>query len=159
MRISDQYIWNIAFTVFFLCFAIAGGIILDGEATLDIRNLTLMEAVVLSLATMRLTRLFVYDRITAFFREQFYDVVEVRGKRALEKPATGPRRTLADLLACPWCFGIWAAATVTFFYYLSPIFWYPILFMALAGAGTMLQLLANMIGWNAERAKRETEGF
>jgi hypothetical protein len=159
MRVSDQYVWNFAFTLLFLCFVIAGGIILDGEATLDIRNLSLMEGVVLALASMRLTRLFVYDRITAFFREQFWDVVEVRGRRALEKPAAGPRRTIADLLSCPWCFGIWSSAVVTFFYFISPIFWYPILFLALAGASTLLQLLANHIGWNAERAKRDIEGF
>ncbi len=159
MRLSDQYIWNFAFSVLFLCFVVAGGIILDGEATLDVRNLSVMEGAVLSLAAMRLTRLFVYDKITAFFREQFSDVVEVRGKRSLEKPLSGPRRTLADLLSCPWCFGVWSAAVVVFFYFLSPIFWYPILFLAIAGAGTLLQLFGNWLGWSAERAKREAESL
>ena len=75
----------------------------------------------------------------------------------LEKPKSGPRRTLADLLSCPWCFGIWAAATVVFFYELTPYAYYPILMLAIAGAGTFLQLAANMVGWKAEQLKHDTE--
>lgn len=116
---------------------------------------TLMEFLILSLATLRMTRLFVYDKITAFIREQFYDVVETKTKRYLEKPVRGPRRTLADLFSCVWCFGMWSAATLTFFYYLTPYAYFPILFFAISGAGSLLQLLANMIGWRAEQLKGE----
>lgn len=158
MRISDQYVWNFLFSLFFLSLIISGAVILDSEARRPLGDIRLMDMVLLSLATLRLTRLVVYDKITAFFREQFYDVVETKTKRYLEKPLKGPRRTMADLLSCPWCIGMWAGATVTFFYYLTPYAWFPIVILAISALGTILQLLANMIGWRAEQLKKEVEG-
>jgi hypothetical protein len=158
-RISDQYIWNFLFGLFFFALVVLGTVVLDSEAVRSLEDVTAMELIILSLATLRLTRLFVYDRITAFFREQFYDVVETgRGKRSLEKPLSGPRRTLADLLSCPWCTGMWMAATVVFFYFLTPFAWFPTLFLAVAGLGSLLQIFANYLGWKAEQSKSEVEG-
>jgi hypothetical protein len=154
MRITDQHLWNIAFTIFFLGVVVAAGIILERQETFaGMTNITFMEFVILGLASMRLTRLFVYDKITAFFREQFFDVDPMTG--GLVKPLRGPRRTLAELLLCPWCVGMWAGAAVVFCYYLSSAFWYPILFLAIAGLGSVIQILANMIGWQAEKLKHE----
>ncbi len=134
-----------------------GTIILDGEVGERMRVLTAFDFVLMALATSRLTRLFVYDKITAFFREQFWDAVDTRGGYVLEKPVGGPRRTVADLLSCPWCVGVWAAATVSFFYLLTPYAFFPILFLALSTVSTLLQLIANLIGWKAEQAKQEVE--
>jgi hypothetical protein len=75
----------------------------------------------------------------------------------LVKPARGPRRTLADLLSCPWCFGMWAAGTVAFFYLLTPYAFFVVLMLAIGALGTLLQLLANMIGWKAEQLKYDVE--
>lgn len=157
MRITDQYLWNVIFLVFFLVVVFMGAVILDGEATKQVSELTPFDMVLMALATFRLIRLTVYDKITAFFREQFWDARESKTGYVLEKPAHGPRRTLADLLSCPWCFGVWAAATVSFFYLLTPLAYYPILILALSSLGTFLQLLANMIGWKAEQLKNDVE--
>ena len=158
MRVTDQYFWNLVFSVVFLVFLFMGVVILDGEAYKPIPELTLVDFVLITLASFRVTRLIVYDHITAFFREQFYNVAgEGRGKLVLEKPIGGPRRTLADLLSCPWCFGVWATATVAFFYLLTPLALFPVLLLALSGVATFFQLLANMIGWKAEKLKREVE--
>lgn len=158
IRISDQYFWNFIFAVFFLTLIITGAIILETEAYRSYDDITFLEFIILALATFRLTRLVVYDKITAFFREQFYDVVELKTKKRLEKPAKGPRRTLADLISCPWCIGLWAAAFVVFFYYLTPFVYYVVLFLAVAGLATSLQLFANMIGWQAEKDKLDVDG-
>ena len=120
IRLTDQYFWNFVFMVFFIVLIIMGTIILDGEARIPLSELTLTDYVLVTLASWRLTRLFVYDAITKFFREQFFDVVKVGKTFKLEKPKVGPRRTLADLLTCVWCFGMWASATVIFFYLLTP---------------------------------------
>jgi hypothetical protein len=93
-----------------------------------------------------------------FFREQFYDVADYKGKAILVKPETGPRRTLADLLSCPWCVGAWAVLTVSFFYLLTPYAFYPTLLLALSSVATMLQLTANLIGYKAEQTKYDVEG-
>lgn len=159
MRLTDQYFWNIFFTAFFLVLLFLGSIILEGEAGSHMRGLTRIEYLLLALATFRLTRLVVYDKITAFFREQFFNVVETKQGLELVKPEGGPRRTLADLLSCPWCFGIWASATVIFFYLLTPYAYFPILVLALGGVGSLLQIISNLIGWKAEQLKKDVEGI
>jgi hypothetical protein len=157
MRITDQYFWNVVFLVFFLCLMFMATVILESEAYKMYGDLLLMDYVLITLATFRMTQLVVYDKICAFFREQFYDVTEYKGKVMLIKPATGPRRTLADLLSNPWSFGLWASAMVAFVYLLTPYAFFPVLILALSSAVTFLQLLANLVGWKAEQAKGDLE--
>lgn len=158
MRITDQYFWNFVFSLFFIALIVFAAIVLDSVGYKTLEDLELTDYVLMTLAAMRLTRLFVYDKITAFFREQFYNAEVVRKEVRLVKPEGGPKRTVLELLLCPWCFGIWASALVVFCYMLTPIFWYPILFLALAGAASMLQIVANLIGWKAEEAKQNAGG-
>ena len=157
MRVTDQYFWNVIFALFFLTLVIMGAIILDGEAYKAYNNLTLTDFVLMTLATFRLTRLVVYDKIMAFFREQFWDARVLKTKVELVKPEGGPRRTLAELLSCVWCFGLWASGMVIFFYLLTPYAFFPILVLALAGVGTLLQLTANLVGWKAELLKEDVK--
>ena len=160
LRITDQYFWNFVFSLFFLGLTVTGTIILEGEGYRPIQSFTLVDFILITLATFRLIRLFVYDAITKFFREQFWDAKVAGKKVVLEKPVSGPRRTLADLLSCPWCFGVWAAATVTFFYALTPYAYFFVVFLAISGVATFLQLLSNMVGHRAEQLKNQNErGF
>lgn len=155
---DEQNIWNILFSVLFLAaafFAYAWLVAERGVPT----YIPVWDAVLLALATFRLTRLFVYDHITQFVRDLFLDVhTGESGTLVREKPATGPRRTVAALLGCPWCFGVWAAFVVAYFYYLTPYAWFFLFALALAGVGTLIQILANLIGWSAEFKKRTVEG-
>ena len=153
IRVSDQYFWNVIFSVFFVILVILGAIILDTESRIPLTNLTWVDYLLITLATWRLVRLFVYDAITKFFREQFWDVVKVGRGYKLEKPKTGPRRTLADLLSCPWCFGTWAAAMVTFLYLITPYAVFPTILLAISAVATFLQLVANLAGNKAELLK------
>lgn len=157
MRITDQYFWNLVFALFFVMLVGMATIILETEGYKKLNELTYFDLLLISLASFRLIRLVVYDKITAFFREQFWDATEMKTKVVLTKAKVGPRRTLADLLSCPWCFGIWASAMVTFFYLLTPYAYYAVLFLALAGVATFMQLLANLIGWKAEELKQKVE--
>lgn len=134
-----------------------GAIILETESRIPFAQLEVVDFVLITLASWRLTRLFVYDAITKFFREQFYDVVKAGKGMELEKPKFGPRRTLADLLSCPWCFSIWAAATVIFFYLLTPYAIFPILILAISAVASFLQIVSNAVGHKAEQLKRENE--
>lgn len=85
-------------------------------------------------ATFRLIRLFVYDSITEHIR--LY----------LGKYNFGVRKELSDLISCPWCTGIWMALLVSFFFFLSPFYWYPIFILALAGLGSIVQIIILKIG-------------
>jgi len=145
--------------IFLLWLVAMGGMILDFKGSISYEDLTLFDIVLISLASFRVIRLFVYDTVTKFFREQFYDVkVTKAGKVTLYKPVKGLRRTIADLLGCPWCFGVWATTMVTFFYLLTPVAFFPILILALSAVATWLQLFTNMIGWKAEQLKKDVEG-
>lgn len=153
MRITDQYFWNFVFSTFFIILIVMGAIVLQTESRIPLDSLSMTDYVLITLASWRLTRLFVYDAITKFFREQFWDVVKVGRSFALEKPKTGPRRTLADLLSCPWCFGVWATAIITFLYLITEWSLYPVLLLAISAVATFLQLVANLVGNTAERMK------
>lgn len=157
MRITDQYFWNVVFLVFFLSLVFMATVILESEAYKAYADLTVVDFVLITLASFRLIRMVIHDKIFAFFREQFYDATEYKGKMVLTKPASGPRRTMADLLSCPWCFGAWASAMVSFFYLLTPYAFFPVLFVALSGVASFLQILSNLIGWKAEQAKLDVE--
>jgi hypothetical protein len=157
IRVSDQYFWNFVFSVFFIILIVLGAIILETESRIPLTELAVVDYVLITLATWRLVRLFVHDIITRFFREQFWDVVKVGRGYRLEKPKAGPRRTLADLLSCPWCMGVWMAATVTFFYLLTPYMIFPTIFLAISAVATFLQLLSNLVGYKAELLKNEAE--
>lgn len=158
VRTIDQYIWNVVFLTFFLVVVIFGLSILAEYAYIGYGSLGASDIILLSLAAFRLTRLFVYDSIMKFFRESFSDAEQMNGEVILTKPVRGPRRTLADLVSCPWCMGMWMAATVTFFYLLTPWSYLPIAFLAIAALASVMQLFANMIGWKAEELKQRVEG-
>lgn len=157
IRITDQYFWNFTFSLFFGVVIIMMAIILETQARIAYQDLTLFDLVIITLATFRLIRLFVYDAIMKWFREQFYDAKMVRRKVTLHKPLGGPRRTIADLLSCPWCFGVWASCVVTFLYLLTPYAVFPTLLLAIAGVATFIQLLTNMVGHRAEQLKNQNE--
>ena len=159
-RLTDQYFWNIIFTLFFVVVVVCGMIILDSEATLTLADLTVLDISLLILASWRIVRLVVHDAVTKWFREQFWDAKRTKEGVVLEKPKAGPRRTLADLLSCPWCIGLWAAAVVTFFYLLTPWAFYPVLFLAVSAVASYLHILASLTGHAAENQKQKAErGF
>lgn len=158
IRITDQYFWNIIFMLFYVALVAMGMIILQSEASFAYTDLDFFDIAIMALASHRLIRLFVYDNMTKWFREQFYDSKVSRGKKVtLYKPAYGPRRTIADLMSCPWCFGVWASTIVTFFYLLTPLAYFPVLLLAISSVASTLQLCTNMIGHRAEQLKTQNE--
>ncbi len=139
----SQNFWNFLFSVFFMLVLVAA---VEGVRMLTGRypsSVPLFDAVLMAFATLRITRLIVYDKIARWFRELF-----ARGEN-------GFLYTVRDLLECPWCIGFWSALAVSFAYFVFPWAWYIIFFLALAGASSMLQISANLIGWRAEVLKTE----
>lgn len=157
MRITDQYFWNFVFGTFFAILVVMGAIILETESRIPLRELTIVDYTLMTLATWRLIRLVVCDTVMKFFREQFYDLEKTGKGYTLQKPPTGPRRTLADLTSCTWCFGMWAAAMVIFFYLITPYAVFPVLLLAISAVGSFFQILANLVGHKAEQLKNENE--
>lgn len=157
---DDQNFWNIVFSILFIVFCVILFkilVIVRGSVPTAI---SFFDLSLITLATFRLTRLFVYDKITRFLRDIFFHAHErytEEGVTYFEKKERmhGPLRTIYELLTCPWCFSIWAAVVVVFLYFLTPDAWLLILVLAISGLASLLQLIANQIGWAAENGKIE----
>lgn len=136
--------WNIVFTVFFVGLVYGAFLIVTARGVTP-GSISLWDTTLMALATFRLTRLFVYDSIMAWFRDIF----------AFGAPMTF-LGTIKTLINCPWCMGLWFALLVGTAYFLAPIVWFFVFILALAGLATLIQLLANLIGWSAELKKKQT---
>jgi hypothetical protein len=153
---NDQHFWNITFTLFFLVLFVNAMVILYVLGIVP-TAIPEFDFLLLALATLRLTRLFVYDKIMEWGRDLFLDLKLEGDEYVRVKPLRGPRRTIAELMACPWCMGMWFGLFVSFFYFLTPLAWFPILFLAVGGVGSLFQVLANLVGWKAEELKKNVE--
>lgn len=158
---EDQNFWNFIFSLFFLGVLIIAMWEVWGEYHDFPRSVPLFDAALMALAAFRITRLVVYDKITRWFRELFVQrrIFEENGKRFVEVEPyeRGFSRTVSELLACPWCIGFWSALIIAFCYFVFPWAWFVIFFLAIAGAGSFVQVTANAIGWKAESLKLDAQ--
>jgi len=143
---KEQNFWNFIFSVFFVALLVLGSFLIYGKFQALPTFIKPLDFLLLSLATYRVVRLFVYDKITNFIREP------------LSRAQGGPLKAAYELMICPWCFGVWAAFFLIFFYFYFYIyFWWIIFGLAVSALGTFMQLLSNMVGWKAEVLKAEAE--
>ncbi|MEH7417911.1 DUF1360 domain-containing protein [Neobacillus drentensis] len=108
-------------------------------------NITFLTLLLLSLASFRLTRLLVFDRIFEFIREPFFDEVREEHDGEVEiyyvPKKAGVKKFIGELLSCYWCTGIWSAAFIVSFHYICPDISRPIiLILAVAGVASLLEL-------------------
>lgn len=138
---NGQDFWNAAFTVAFLAIATAGFWYLsDGfQTTRWLYLLGALDVSVMGIATFRLARLISDDKIFTFVRLWFYDAREEDGRTMYVMPPRGPRRTIAELIDCMWCVGVWAALVVGVAYMIHPLGQFFVFLLALAGIGSLLQ--------------------
>ncbi len=156
---EDQNFWDFLFsTVFAILLGLSAAQVYFTRGSWP-SSIPLFDALILALATFRLVRLFSYDKVTRFCRECFVDKkeIEINGERFIELTPLprGARRTLHELLECPWCLGVWMALLVTYLYFEYPAAWYVLLVLAVAGVGSLVQITANLLGWRAELDKLE----
>jgi hypothetical protein len=67
------------------------------------------DLVLAGVATHKLSRLIAKDRITAFARAPFTEFEQPGGPAEVQESARGEgmRRTIGELLVCPYCLGMW----------------------------------------------------
>ncbi len=157
-RKDDQNFWNFLSTIVyaFLVFALGWLVAINRDFPTAIIPFDLL---LITLAVFRLTRLFVYDKVTRFVRDPFLvkeEVISPEGEIMVvrRKHRSGVRRSISDLLDCPWCVAIWATPVVLTAYFLTPYAWYVILILAISGAAVFMEFLAHVTGWTAEYLKK-----
>lgn len=110
-------------------------------------DITLMEFFVLSLASFRLTRLIVFDKITEFMRAPFFEETVEIDNEGKEEIYFVPKKGfivgfVGELLSCYWCTGVWSSIGIYLFYFLWPTISIPILIvLALAGLSAIIETI------------------
>ena len=134
--------WNFwsAFVFFGLVFLVGYLLELHGD---DIREITLKESAIIILASYRMTRILVFEKIFKYLR----DVLKKReGLYVIG--------TLSSIITCPWCMGVWVTLIIIIFYYLVPYGALLVYVLALAGLASLVILFSNLLHMWTEGKQR-----
>lgn len=108
-------------------------------------SISFMELLILALASFRLTRLLVYDKITEFIRRPFFEELEETNKDGeveiyLVPKKGGIRGFFGNLLSCYWCTGVWSSIILCLLYLFKMSLTLPILLvLAVAGLAALIE--------------------
>ncbi|MFO7933380.1 MAG: DUF1360 domain-containing protein [Bacteroidales bacterium] len=134
--------WNFWSALVFFGLVVLTGFLLR-EQGIDIRDMTFREAVVIILASFRMTRIVVFEKIFKYLR----DVI----KKKEDYYVIG---TIRSIITCPWCLGVWTTLVMIIFYYLVPYGDLLTYVLALAGIATLIILLSNLLHMWTEGRQR-----
>ncbi len=134
--------WN-----FWSAFVFFGAVVLVGyllkQRGVEIKELTFKEALLIVLASTRMTRILVFEKILKHFRDAL--------KRRQNLYVIG---TIHSMVTCPWCAAVWVTLILIVFYFLVPFGTLLVYVLALAGLATVVILLSNLLHMYTERRQR-----
>ncbi|NMH71906.1 DUF1360 domain-containing protein [Bacillus sp. RO2] len=106
----------------------------------------------LGLASFRLTRLLVLDKIAGFIRKPFMEEIEEKNEKGeIEEyiviKGKGLRRWMGELLSCYWCTGVWVTTGLFLLITFYPLLGKPVLiiFAAASVAGILESIVTRII--------------
>ncbi|WP_338472189.1 DUF1360 domain-containing protein [Niallia sp. XMNu-256] len=108
-------------------------------------DITFLELLLLGLASFRLTRLFVYDKITAFIRNVFIKEIEEKDENGEETVYLIPKDGVikgffGELLSCYWCTGVWSSLGLYGLYVSLPTIAVPvIIILAISAVAAIIE--------------------
>ncbi|WP_369813824.1 DUF1360 domain-containing protein [Thermoactinomyces sp. DSM 45892] len=102
------------------------------------------DFIVLILSSFRLTRLIVFDEITAVLRKPFLEISYQTNEagqlvRNVDIKGSGWRYRIGLLLSCYWCVGIWSTILLFSFYVWIPLSFPLHIILAIAGAAALIE--------------------
>jgi len=134
--------WNFwSVFVFFGVVAFVGYLL--EQKGVDIRELSLKEAAVIILASYRMTRILVFEKIFKYLRNAL--------KKREDLYVIG---TVHAIITCPWCAGVWVTLIILVFYFLVPYGVVLVYVLALAGLTSMVILISNLLHMHTEGKQR-----
>ena len=135
--------WN-----FWSAFVFLGAVVLVGyllkQKGVDIKELTFKEALLIVLASTRMTRILVFEKILKHFRDAL--------KKRQNLYVIG---TIHSMVTCPWCAGVWVTLFIIVVYFVVPYGTVLVYVLALAGLATVVILLSNLLHMYTERKQRK----
>ena len=131
MENTNQNAWNFtSLFVYFILLIIVAALVESEDV--DISEIKTKDLIIMMLATYRLTRIVVFEKIFKFFR----DFVKARTKHPL-------LNTLRFIITCPWCMGVWMALIVVLLFFVIPYGKIIVYIMGIAGVASFFIMLAN----------------
>ena len=137
--------WNFLATIFFIICLVALGYYLHNEG-IKLQDTSILELFVMSLATYRLTRILVFDKIFKLFR----DFIRSRSGWKVFY-------VIREIITCPWCAGVWVALTIVVLYYFVPFGKLFIYILAISGVASFFVILVNNIGLSTEEKQQRVK--
>jgi len=137
--------WNFLATIFFVICLVALGFYLHYKE-IKLQDATVLELFIMSLATYRLTRILVFDKIFKLFR----DFIRSRSGWKVFY-------VIREIITCPWCAGVWVAMTIVIFYYFIPFGKLFIYILAISGVASFFVVLVNNIGLSTEEKQQRVK--
>lgn len=134
--------WNFWSAFFFFGAVVLVGYLLKHKR-IYLEDINFKEATVIVLASYRMTRILVFEKIFKYFR----DVL----KRREDLYLIG---TLSSIITCPWCAGVWVTLIIVVFYYLVPFGVVLVYVLALSGVASMIILISNLLHMWTEQKQR-----
>jgi hypothetical protein len=113
-------------------------------------TIDLLDFIIVALASFRLTRLIVFDKITEFLRNPFFDEIEEKNQEGKTEVYYVPKETtlkkfIGEMLSCYWCTGVWVSAAIVTGYLLSPAVFVPIILVfAVAGLAAIVESIVQL---------------
>ena len=140
---TREKIWNVISILVFAGFVVVLGYTL-GKCNIDVKNITVWNWVIIVLATFRLTRMILYDRIFKFLR----DIIKPFSRKGIIV-------SLRSLFTCPWCAGVWVAMIVFALDQLIPYGELLVYLLAIAAVATSIQLITGLLSLEIEKRERK----
>lgn len=129
--------------IVFLIF-LSVSVLLLQENNFEIAEVSILDLVILTLATFRLIRLLMYEKVLGIIRH----FIHSRADRLFFK-------SLGNLVKCPWCTGVWTALFVFDFHYLVPYGLYLNYILAIAGVASVLVVAVNNLNYRSDILDRD----
>ena len=142
---GQQKSWNFLATLFYIICLVALG---SGLKSMGItkEDFGVGDIALMAIATYRLTRILVFDKIFKLFR----DFLKSREKLHVFY-------VIREIITCPWCAGVWVALIVAALYYMVPFGDIFIILLTISGVASFLVVSVNFIGLSTEEKQQKVK--
>ena len=142
---EQQKSWNFLATLFYVVCLVALGYGLErlGITREDFR---IGDIALMAIATYRLTRILVFDKIFKLFR----DFLKSRERLSLFY-------VIREIITCPWCAGVWVALIIVALYFMVPFGDIFIILLTISGIASFLVVSINYIGLSTEEKQQKVK--
>jgi len=131
-------------SIFVFLIVLSISIYLLQQTGFKIEEVTILDLVIITLATFRVIRMLMYEKVFGIIRY----LINSRGDKLFFN-------SLGNLVKCPWCTGVWAALFAFDLHYLIPYGLYLNYLLAIAGVASVLVVAVNNMNYKSDILERD----